>query len=106
MFALVYLQRKKSESSSNMVSIGIQNESGVHSISSVTPKKKVKTKTIILMDAAIQTGTVLYTCTDRYSTFTYTDRYSTYTCSHYSNTQSHHSNTQSVVVAMQRKQNI
>ena len=39
----------------NMISIGIQNESGVLSAS---PKKKVKTKTIILMDAANQTGII------------------------------------------------
>ncbi len=39
-----------------MVSIGIQNESGVLGGGGQTPKKKPKTRTIILMDAAIQTG--------------------------------------------------
>ncbi len=45
---------QKKRDSNNMVSIGIQNESGV--IPGPLPKKKAKTKTIILMDAAVQTG--------------------------------------------------
>ena len=39
-----------------MVSIGIQNESGVQHNAGHVPKKRPKTKTIICMDAAIQTG--------------------------------------------------
>ena len=43
-----------------MVSIGIQNEARFHS--APLPRKKQKTKTIILMDAAIQTGNLLLYC--------------------------------------------
>ena len=39
-----------------MVSVGIQNEARIPGASPL-PKKKPKTKTMILMDAAIQTGT-------------------------------------------------
>lgn len=47
-------ERSKSKKKKDgMVSIGIQNESGV--LTGPVPKKKSKTKTIILMDAAIQT---------------------------------------------------
>ena len=37
-----------------MVSVGIQNEGGISNPSG--PKKKARTKTIICMDAALQTG--------------------------------------------------
>ena len=50
----IYFPQKKKEGQ-HMVSVGIQNEARLHG--APLPKKKPKTKTMILMDAAIQTGT-------------------------------------------------
>ena len=55
-YSAVFQSRKKVEMNSNMVSIGIQNESGVQHNLGHAPKKKPRTKTIICMDNAIQTG--------------------------------------------------
>ena len=51
---MLLLQKKKSDSG-GMVSIGIQNESGVQRSGS-TSKKKGKPRTLMCMDVAIQTG--------------------------------------------------
>ena len=43
--------------SNNMVSVGIQNESGIlNGLNNHSSKKKAKTKTIILVDVGLQTG--------------------------------------------------
>ena len=52
-YVLFLISQKKKEGQ-HMVSVGIQNEVRLHG--APLPKKKQKTKTIILMDAAIQTG--------------------------------------------------
>ena len=52
---IIMLQRKKNDPG-GMVSIGIQNESGVQRSGSTTSKKKGKPRTLMCMDAAIQTG--------------------------------------------------
>ena len=51
----IYFPQKKKEGQ-HMVSVGIQNEARLPGAPPLT-KKKPKTKTMILMDAAIQTGT-------------------------------------------------
>ena len=54
MLSVLYHLFQKKKSESGMVSVGIQNEGGHHSSSG--SKKKAKTRTIICMDAALQTG--------------------------------------------------